>query len=447
MKLRDMTTGGTHLRHLKTARALSAVLTLGAFASLPALAQDATPAAPPAAPATPPAAPPAPANGPGPATQPPPAPGTALPAPTQPAPVAPAAAPTPPPNYGLQYNGLFDGYYLLQFHNPKDAETITGRVYDVRNDSPTLALGELNVFENPRPNSLGFKLTLDVGDNANINVNQPANNSSNRGEARFKALGQAYGTYALGGSGAGVDFGKFFTPFGYEVSESNANYNYSRSLAYTLVPFYHFGARIYSAPGVLHLAGLTATGYITRGLYNTQTSGVQGGNPQPGIIGQLNYAAPSGKFTFITSDGFGKDRQTGSPAFKSTLSDNDFTYNFNASTLAGAEYVYLSQTYDGSPNITVNGYAFYFRRQFSAKDAYALRVSGYETRGGGGPDARPYELTATYEIKAAANFLTRFEYRHDNANSKGAQVYLGGSDTSSGYSNQDTVSASEVFTF
>ena len=225
-------------------RALGAALTtLGALAALPAFAQDVPTPAAPGAPQ------------PGPATQPPPAPGTTQPAPTQtPPPGAPpsASAPaTPPPNYGLQYNGLFDGYYLFQFNNPKDAETIKGRVYDVRHNSPTLALGELNVFQNPRPSGFGFKATLDVGDTANINVAQPANSSSTNGEGRFKNLGQFYGTYAIGGSGSGVDFGKFYSPFGYEVVQSNGNYNYSRSIPFSIVPFYHFGARLYSAPGVL----------------------------------------------------------------------------------------------------------------------------------------------------------------------------------------------------
>lgn len=417
-------------------RALGAALTaLGAFAALPAFAQDVPTPAAPGAPQ------------PGPSTQPPPAPGTTQPAPTQSGAPATAAAPaTPPPNYGLQYNGLFDGYYLFQFHNPKDADAINGRAYDIRHDSPTLALGELNVFENPHPSSFGFKATLDVGDTANIN----AGGSGSTGEARFRSLGQLYGTYAIGGSGAGVDFGKFYSPFGYEVIQSNGNYNYSRSIPFNLVPFYHFGARIYSAPGVLGLPGLTATGYITRALFNNYSSGVEGGSPQPAFFGQLNYAAPSGKFSFITTDGEGKDKPSGSIATKSFLSDNDFTYNFSSTVLAGFDYLYLQQSPDQNPKVTTTGLAVYFRNQFTPKLAYALRISGADAHGGGGEDARPYEITATYEIKSASNFLTRFEYRHDNANGKGLQPFQGGNTTdpdANVYSNQDTVSASEVFTF
>ena len=322
----------------------------------------------------------------------------------------------------------------------------------MRHDSPALALGELNVFQNPKPSSFGFKATLDVGDTANINASGTASNSGSTGEARFKNLGQLYGTYAIGGAGAGVDFGKFYSPFGYEVTQSNGNYNYSRSLPYTLVPFYHFGLRIYSAPGGLGVPGLTATGYLTRSLFNNYSSGVQGGSPQPAVFGQLNYAAPSGKFTLITTDGYGKDRPSGGIATKAFASDNDFTYNFSSTVLAGLDYTYVQASPDHLSKTTTGGIAVYYRQQFTPKLAYALRVSGYDAHTGGSTDSRPYEITATYEIKAAPNFLTRFEYRHDNANGKGVQPFAGKDSSdptnpSFASSNQDTVSASEVFTF
>ncbi|MBV9850108.1 MAG: outer membrane beta-barrel protein [Armatimonadetes bacterium] len=430
------------MRHPKTtARALGAALTmLGAFAAPAAFAQDQTA--------------PAPANPPGPATQPPPAPGTTQPAPTQPAPQTPGAAPaTPPPNYNFQYNGLVDGYYLFNFVNPKDTVIGGGHIYDARNNSPTLELAELNLFQNARPAGLGYKATLQVGDVADTNTFDFEGANQGKGESRYKDVAQLYGTYAFGGGG-GVDLGKFFTPFGYEVTESNGNYNYSRSLAYNLVPFYHFGLRAYTPSGVLGVRGLTATGIIARSLFNTAESGVQGGSPQPGIIGQLNYADPGGRLTLIEDLGFGKDKLNasavtgGGTGTKSTLSDTNFTYNLSSTVLAGLDYVYLYQQPDGNPHVTSTGYAVYFRQQFTPKQAYALRVSGTHTDKNTDVTSysRPYEFTATYEYKAAANFLTRAEYRHDNADQQGVQPFLGSS-LSSARSNQDTISVSGVFTF
>ena len=435
---------------LKTALALG--IGLSALAALPALAQD-TPA--PATAATPP----------GPATQPPPPPGTAQPGPTQPlaaptppgsiaapgapAPAAPAA--TPPPNYKLQYNGLIDGYYLFNFHNPKNISIGGGETYyDTRHNSPALSLAELNVFQNAAPKSFGYKATFMTGDTADINH---FGVGSSLGEARYKNVQQLYGTYAFGADGSGVDFGKFYTPFGYEVTESNGNYNYSRSTAYAYVPFYHAGARIYApVPG---LAALTATFYLVNGVYNTPTMGVQNDSKRPGYMGQLNYTDPKGKFTLISELGLDKQKDplalgTGIGT-KVVVNDNNFTYNFNANQLAGLDYVYRKLTPDGGGKDTVNAYAIYYRQALTAKTAAALRFSSGDEKVddglGGTTHGRPYDITATYEVKPVANFLTRIEYRHDHNNQ--AVFFSGNDDGVSGPSrkDQDTLSLSGVFTF
>ena len=407
----------------------------------------------------------------GPATQPPAPPGTTQPAPTQPqvaapappgtasgAPAAPAAAPaTPPPNYNIQYNGLIDGYYLFQFNNPKGSAYITGRAYDIRQNSPALALAELNVLQNPKPNGLGFKATLMTGDVADINhgafVGLDASGNTilvhnDGGEGRYKNVQQLYGTYALGGAGAGFDFGKFYTPFGYEVTEANGNYNYSRSVAYNYVPFYHAGARIYTP--ITAVPGLTATAYLVQAIFNTPDTGVQNPNKRPGYIGQLNYTDPKGKFVLVSELGLGKQKlstETG-PSTKIVLNDNNVTYNFNANMLAGVDYVYRKLTPDGGGKDTTNAYAVYYRQALTPKTAYALRFSGasdkVEDGLGGSFTARPYELTATYELKPAANFTTRLEFRHDNTNVIGSFVDKDGNLTKK---QQDTLTLAGMFTF
>ena len=131
---------------------------------------------------------------------------------------------------------------------PETRPRLTGRVYDVRNDSPALAMAELNVFQNPRPGALGFKATLVTGDATDINHYDFEGASGGQGEARFKNLQQLYGSYAFGTDGAGVDVGKFVTPFGYEQIEATGNNNYSHSIPFGLEPTYQFGARIYTPP-------------------------------------------------------------------------------------------------------------------------------------------------------------------------------------------------------
>ena len=448
--------------HTMTPRSLKTALALGvglaAFGLSPAaFAQDA----------------PAPAAPPGPVQQPAAPPGTALPSPTQPAavpnppgtesgpsPAAPPAPAPPPTNYNVQYNGLIDGYYLFNFRNPKNVTYGGGHpYYDTRHNSPSLSLAELNVFKTARPSGFGFKATLMTGDTADINHGDLNGASRGLGEARFKNVQQLYGTYALGGDGAGIDFGKFYTPFGYEVTESNANYNYSRSTAFNILPFYHAGARIYTP--IPKLNGLTATFFLVNGIYNTPTLGVQNDSKRPGYIGQLNFTDPKGKFTIISEIGFGKQKlggtvDAGGPDTKVLLNDNNFTYNINANQLVGLDYEYARNTPNGAARTTINGYAAYYRQALTPKTAFALRFSGYDqkTDGSGSGETKvdssstkPYDITATYEVKALSNFLTRFEYRHDHSNQA---AFAGTSSDASGNGlkkDQDTVSVSGVFTF
>ncbi len=345
------------------------------------------------------------------------------------------------------------GITCSTFGDPKNISQGGGEpYYDTRHNSPALSLAELNVFANAAPMKFGYKATFMTGDTADINHYGVG---TSLGEARYKNVQQLYGTYSFSADGAGVDVGKFYTPFGYEVTESNGNYNYSRSTAYNYLPFYHAGARIYTpVPG---LAALTATLYVVNGIFNTPTMGVQNDSKRPGFIGQLNYTDPKGKFTLISELGLGKQKDpsavgTGTDT-KVTLNDNNFTYNFNANMLAGLDYEYRKLTPTSGGKETTNGYAVYFRDALTAKTAVALRFSGADDKYEGGSvlgadqTIRPYDITATYEIKPVSNFLTRFEYRHDHTNFNA--FYSGGDDAVSGPSkkDQDTISVSGVFTF
>lgn len=373
------------------------------------------------------------------AQAPPPAPDTTQPAP-EPAPNA--------PNYGFQYNGLVDGYYQFQFNNPKKASVLPGdRAFDVRHNTPVLSLAELNVFKVAPPHGLGFKSTLAVGDTVDI-VHSGIVGPPDAGEARFKNVLQLYGTYAFGTNGSGVDVGKFVTPFGYEVIESNANYNYSRSIPFLYaIPFYHFGARLYvPVPGV---KGLTGTIFLVRAIFNTPTAGVQDDNKKPGYIGQLSFADPRGAFTVLSTLGLGKDKFGGTDT-KVVLSDSNFIYNFTPKILAGLDYGYGRNTPDGGRKVITNSYAVYYRQTLKPTAALALRFSGLsqKTSGNASVDSRPYEVTATYEIKPATNFLTRFEYRHDRVNSgNGLGIAFADKDSNPAKNSQDTLTVSGIFTF
>ena len=152
------------------------------------------------------------------------------------------------------------------------------------------------------------------------------------------------------------------------------------------------------------------------------------------------------------------------PDTKLTLNDNNFTYNINANQLIGLDYEYLKFQPDGSPKTVQNGYAVYYRQALTAKTALALRFSGYQSKldgydtftpgtdGGAGTivhtdsfTTRPYEITATYEVKPTAAFTTRLEYRHDHsyATLDSSGNVIGGPTKK----DQDTLELAGIFTF
>jgi len=359
--------------------------------------------------------------------------------------IAPAQADAP--NYKIQYNGLFDGYYLYQFNNPSGA-LISGRVYDVRHNTPTLALGELNVFKNAAPGSFGFKTTLGAGDIADINGAEFATGPTQEG--RFKSLMQAYGTYAFAGAGGGIDFGKFYTPFGYELTESNLNFNESHSVPFNYIPFYNMGIRAYTPS----YHGLVLTGFVVRSVYNTTTAGVQDDNKQLGFMGNVTWTDPAGKWIVAESFGFDKDKfnlasgnPTGGPNNKVTVSDTDLTFNLTPKQIIAADYTYAKTDPEanalGVVKATDTGWAVYYKQVMTPKSDFALRYSGGKQEVAGSTSVKPWEATATYEMHPASNFTTRLEYRHDESN----VASFPDSNSVATKKNQDTLEVAGIFNF
>ena len=92
--------------------------------------------------------------------------------------------------------------------------------------------------------------------------------SGNPTDANNIALKEAYVDYiAPIGKGLTLTFGKFVTPAGAEVIESNGNWNYSRSiLFYYAIPYFHVGL---SAKYAFN-SKWAVTGYVVNGWNNTQ---------------------------------------------------------------------------------------------------------------------------------------------------------------------------------
>jgi len=96
------------------------------------------------------------------------------------------------------------------------------------------------------PDPIGFRVDVGAGDTPDAYFRSDPASISNPDVARaFSYFEQAFVTATVPiGSGLSIDLGKFGTPVGFEDNESPPNWNYSRSLLFTLAePTYHMGAR------------------------------------------------------------------------------------------------------------------------------------------------------------------------------------------------------------
>jgi len=156
---------------------------------------------------------------------------------------APAPTPTPAPEATpaadaskIDVGGYVDTYYGYNFNKTDPAL----RSFDVLHNTFSLSAVELNFTKLPTAGSrLGFRTDLWAGKAADLTA---AYEPASDGKEIYKHVQQAYVSLLTGK--VQWDLGKFVTPMGAEVIESQDNWNYSRSILFGYaIPFYHVGLR------------------------------------------------------------------------------------------------------------------------------------------------------------------------------------------------------------
>lgn len=142
----------------------------------------------------------------------------------------------------LEVHGLLDVYAQHDFQRP-DLGGVKYRGFD---DATGLSLGLLRLTLAHRPDPVGFRIDAGAGDLPNAYMLSDPGATVNPGYARAASyVEQAFVTVRPPPvPELAIDAGKFATPVGLEDNESNTNWNYSRSLLFTVAePTYHTGAR------------------------------------------------------------------------------------------------------------------------------------------------------------------------------------------------------------
>jgi hypothetical protein len=144
-------------------------------------------------------------------------------------------APSPEPTK-VDVTGFVDAYYSYNFNGVDP----TFRTFDVQHNTFSLSLAEVAFAKAVNPESrVGFRVDLDFGKTADLVA---AFEPEESGKEIYKHVQQAYGSLLTGK--VQWDVGKFVTPMGAEVIESQDNWNYTRSILFGYaIPFYHVGLR------------------------------------------------------------------------------------------------------------------------------------------------------------------------------------------------------------
>jgi len=323
---------------------------------------------------------------------------------------APAAAPPPWSIGAIDFSGLVDGYYSFNGNHPPPTPSanvggLTGAGnqlynFNVNANQFSLNMAKLSMTHSADP--IGFQVDLGFGKAFDI-VHQfePGNAPS-----FLRNIEQAYVSWKPKGKDSGfqMDFGKFVTSAGAEVIESNANWNYSRSLLFSwAIPYYHFGLRATETKG--HFTG----GFqLVNGWNNVDDNNT---GKTIGLVGNFT----SSKISWNNNYYVGPEKTGINDGFRH-LYDTTVLFTPTSKLNAYVNFDYgRENNLAGAPPAEWYGIAGAVKTQMNDHNAFVVRGEWFNDRDGfnTGVSQALKEVTLTYEYKWTQGLLARLEYRGD----------------------------------
>jgi Putative beta-barrel porin-2, OmpL-like. bbp2 len=357
-------------------------------------------------------------------------------------------------------SGFVDAYYGYNYNHPIIQSpfdpTFSGNgLQAFTNNTNNFALNMAEVIVDKAPDATsaesraGYHIAAGYGQAAAV-VN---GSDFTNGDGSNFYLKEAYMSYlAPIGKGLTIQVGKFVTPAGAEVIESNGNWNYTRSvLFYYAIPFFHFGANakyVFNPKWAL-------TGYLVNGWNNSSICHDCVGQSSSLMYGASLAYTPNAKWSAIENYFAGPqlDFTSEDPSRVTNwreLSDTVISYTPNAkwAFMLNGDYGFGPKEYtcetsgcddDGVTGIhaaalppgvvqvgkeaTWWGVAGYGKYTINPKSYFAVRYEyyddpqGYTLFGDFSNLDRTHvqEATATYSYNLTSGLQVRGEYRFDYA--------------------------------
>ena len=304
----------------------------------------------------------------------------------------------------INITGMVDGYHQYNVNQPAD-RTAGLRAFTGPSNQISLNMAKLALTKAPTTDSrVGFALSFAFGEAINVvNGSEPV---AGLGFAQY--LEEAYLSYIVNDK-LQVDFGKWVTPIGAEVIESNGNWNYSRGLLFTwAIPFYHYGLRANYA--------INDKTWVTAHLANGWNNVVENNSGKTFAL-QVGFS-PTEKISVVQNYIVGPEMFDAN-ALRHVL-DTIVTYEFNdqLSFMVNYDYGLEEGLLLADPNSKWQGVAGYLRYALSDKAAVASRLEWFQDDDAWstGVSQQVKEFTQTFEYQVADGLMTRFEIRRDWSN-------------------------------
>ncbi|HXA76930.1 MAG TPA: porin [Candidatus Acidoferrales bacterium] len=343
----------------------------------------------------------------------------------------------------ITLSGFGDVYYGYDNNHPFD--NLSGlRSFEAPTNGFNFNMAELILDKAPDATSaesrLGYHISAGYGYAAKL-INGSDNTGFDPSDSNF-FLKEAYVSYlAPVGKGLTITVGKFVTPMGAEVIESNANWNYSRGLLFNYaIPFFHFGANAKYAFN----PKWALTGYLVNGWNNTIINHAAPFGTSSGLTygaslaytPNMKWSVTENYFAGPVSDGIGLSGQTLDDWKQISDTVIGYTPNSKWAFQLNGDYGFGPRSYGpcsdigGSPGGTSScapsssfdwwGVASYAKYTWNPKTNFAVRYEYFDDPQGyagltAGSRGWAQEITGTYSYNLTSALLIRGEYRYDFA--------------------------------
>lgn len=318
----------------------------------------------------------------------------------------PPAEPTAPPNPNTTWSlgpvnvsGLIDGYYSHNFNHPGSG-TNKLRNFDTQANAASLNMGKATFEHAPDP--IGFRVDLGFGRAFDVfHATEPSRSNVSR---HFM---QAYVSAKPSQlRGLQIDFGKFATSAGAEVTETHLNWNYSRSLLFANGPYYHVGIRS-TMPITKNFTGGVQ---LVNGWNNLRENN---SGKTVGLTGAFTFS----RFSWFNNYYVGpenNDTTRGNRHFYDTV----LLFSPHARVNAYVNYDYGTNRHPDRTSSRFQGIAGAARVAVTPRLFLSPRLEWYRDSTGfiTGTAQTLKEMTMTADFRMIHGVLFRTEYRHDWSN-------------------------------